>query len=315
VAWAFVWLLVVYPSPEQATIGDSERELLREQLEAAQNRATQSTSIFELPWKKFFTSLPVMAIWVGSFCRNFIFAMLISEVPQYFKDSYGLPTATIGVLSAAPHVCMVIFMSFGSVFFDKLIQKQLLSVTWTRKLAQFIGYGVQGGCTLAIAFIDDYKQAFILLCVGAAFSAFAISGFQTNPLDLAPQYAGPLTGIVRTGMLGAVVSTSLASLLPGRSRTLESWQKMFMIGGILHLAGAVFYLLFASGERQSWAKDPTAGQPRAEDIPREVYNGHFADEPRRSEAEPLLRSVESVTHGGIKPASHRYGGLMNGSVN
>ncbi|GFR71817.1 vesicular glutamate transporter [Elysia marginata] len=186
---------------------------------------------------------------------------------------------------------MVVFMSFGSVLFDMLIKKRLLSVTKTRKLAQFLGYGVQGGCTLAMAFVDDYKLAFILLCVGAAFSAFAISGFQTNPLDLAPQYAGPLTGIARTGMLGAVVSTSLAAQLPGRTGTLESWQKMFMIGGILHLGGVVFYILFASGERQSWAPDPNAVVQRANGPvpPEEVYDDHFADEVwKGAETDPLF---------------------------
>ncbi|GFR71823.1 vesicular glutamate transporter 2 [Elysia marginata] len=44
VAWAFIWLLVVYPSPDQANIGDEERRLLREQVEAAQNRTGQSQS-------------------------------------------------------------------------------------------------------------------------------------------------------------------------------------------------------------------------------------------------------------------------------
>lgn len=297
VAWAIVWLLVVYPSPDQANIGEEERRLLREQLDAAKNGTGQSQSILELPWRKFFTSLPVLAVWVGSFCRNFIFAMLISEVPQYFKDSYQLSTARIGLLSAVPHVCMVVFMSFGSVLFDMLIKRRLLSVTKTRKLAQFLGYGVQGGCTLAIAFVDDYMIAFVLLCVGAAFSAFAISGFQTNPLDLAPQYAGPLTGIVRTGMLGAVVSTTLSSQLPGRYGTLKSWQEMFMIGGILHLAGVVFYLLFASGERQSWAPSPNSDPAN---VPREqVYDDHYTREARGGgESDPLFPGHSVGTAGG-----------------
>ncbi|GFO41990.1 vesicular glutamate transporter 2 [Plakobranchus ocellatus] len=288
VVWALLWFLVVYPSPDQARIGEEEQRLLWEQMERARQEATNRQSILQLPWKKFFTSLPVLAIWVASFCRNFIFAMLISEVPQYFKDSYGLSTATIGLLAAAPHLCMVIFMSFSSVIFDMLVKKRVLSMTWIRKIAQGTGYGIQGACMLAIAFTDDYIWSCVLLCVGAAFSGCAISGFQTNPLDLAPEYAGPLVGISRTGMLGSIISTALASQIPGRSKTQQSWNCMFIIGGALHLAGVVFYLIFASGERQPWAPSYVPNEP---DNDRQgAYDDHFANEPHASETDPLFPS-------------------------
>ena len=38
-------------------------------------------------------------------------------------------------------------------------------------------------------------------------------GFKVNPVDLAPQYASVLTGIVRSGVLGASISTALAGAL------------------------------------------------------------------------------------------------------
>lgn len=61
---------------------------------------TQDTVIFiiqnqPVPWCKFFTSLPVLAIWVGAFCRNFMFGLLITEVQQYYKDVYNLPSSMV----------------------------------------------------------------------------------------------------------------------------------------------------------------------------------------------------------------------------
>ena len=38
-------------------------------------------------------------------------------------------------------------------------------------------------------------------------------GFKVNPVDLAPQYSSVLTGIVRSGVLGASISTALAGAL------------------------------------------------------------------------------------------------------
>ncbi|CAG5115401.1 unnamed protein product [Candidula unifasciata] len=160
-----------------------------------------------------------------------------------------------GLLSGVPQIFMVVFMLAGACVFDMLVKRGVLSVTNTRKLAQCSGFGIQGLCTLSIGFVDDHIQAFVLFSVGAAFSGFAISGYQTNPLDLAPQFAGPLTGISRTGMLGSVISTTLASALTGHSHSLKDWQYVFITAGCVHLAGVVFYGIFASGNLQPWASE------------------------------------------------------------
>lgn len=34
-----------------------------------------------------------------------------------------------------------------------------------------------------------------------------------------------------------------------------AWNKVFIISASLHLAGVLYYLIFASGKRQSWAQD------------------------------------------------------------
>ena len=38
-------------------------------------------------------------------------------------------------------------------------------------------------------------------------------GYRVNPVDLSPQYASVLTGVARSGQLGATVSTGLAGAL------------------------------------------------------------------------------------------------------
>lgn len=40
-----------------------------------------------------------------------------------------------------------------------------------------------------------------------------IVAFKVNPVDLAPQYSSVLTGIVRSGVLGASISTAIAGTL------------------------------------------------------------------------------------------------------
>ncbi|BFY98462.1 hypothetical protein BsWGS_01502 [Bradybaena similaris] len=251
VAFCIMWMMVIASSPAtHPRILEEEESLLRRSGVSTTTKANSNKSV---PWCKFFRSMPVFAIWVAAFSRNFIFALLITEVQQYFKDVYNLSPSMNGLLSGVPSIFMVIFMLPGACMFDQLVKRNILSVTNTRKLAQCSGFGIQGVCTLAIGFVDDHIQAFILLCVGVAFSGFAISGYQTNPLDLAPQFAGPLAGISRTGMLGSVISTILVSALTGQSHSLRDWQHVFIITGCVHLAGVVFYGIFASGSLQPWA--------------------------------------------------------------
>ena len=42
------------------------------------------------PWKKFFTSGPVIAIMVANFCRSWSFYLLITDQAEYFKEALDI---------------------------------------------------------------------------------------------------------------------------------------------------------------------------------------------------------------------------------
>ena len=92
---------------------------------------------------------------------------------------------------------------------------------------------------------------------------------------------------------------------------------MFMIGGIIHLAGAVFYLIFASGERQSWAQPDN--QARPPDVAE--YDDHFAEQAWGAESDPLYPGRGGAKGGdtyggtGYTPTSASYNGAPCGSLN
>ncbi|CAG5115400.1 unnamed protein product [Candidula unifasciata] len=79
-AWCIMWMMVIASSPStHPRILQEEESLLRRSGVSTTQKANSNQSV---PWCKFFTSMPVIAIWVGAFCRNFIFALLITEVQQ-----------------------------------------------------------------------------------------------------------------------------------------------------------------------------------------------------------------------------------------
>lgn len=257
VIWSFAWVCTIYDTPTlHPGLHRSETDVFSKE---GANVSKGSQSVAQrIPWSKILRSLPVWAIILGSFCRNWIFSMMITQVPQYFKDAFKIDIATIGFTAALPEVLMTIVTISGGVFIDKLIKHNLLSTSHGRKLAQCTGFGIEALCLIGLRFVETSEIALTLLSVGVGFSGLAISGYQVNPLDLAPQYVSILTGLSRLGTLGAILSTFVAGTL--HQNNLQSWQNLFTIAGSIHLAGVLFYGIFASGERQPWA-EPTETRP------------------------------------------------------
>ncbi|KAJ8304790.1 hypothetical protein KUTeg_018373 [Tegillarca granosa] len=216
VIWSLIWLFCIYDTPSDHP-GLSNRERSLFDREGSNVRAGNRQIAANIPWRQILTSLPMSAVIAGSFCRNWIFSLLITELPKYFQDSYGLPIAEIGWIAALPDVFMTVVVILAGALIEKLIKSQKITTTFGRKFSECFGY-------------------------------------QVNPLDLAPQYASILTGLSRLGSIGAILSTSIAAYISGHSPTIESWHKIFLIAGAVHMGGVVYYGIFASGEKQSWAE-------------------------------------------------------------
>ena len=86
------------------------------------------------------------------------------------------------------------------------------------------------------------------------FKGFAWAGFSVNHLDVAPQYAAILMGISNTlGTIPGIISPSITGYLV-EDKSVDSWQHVFIITAFVYALGAIFYGIFASGERQEWSK-------------------------------------------------------------
>ncbi|KAK3098732.1 hypothetical protein FSP39_022499 [Pinctada imbricata] len=253
VVWSIVWVSFVHDTPEMDPNLSPEEKQIYEK-EGHQVSASSVQKVKYIPWREMLTSLPLSAIFVGNFCRNWVFAMVVTELPQYYADGYKIDIASIGFLTSLPEILMTIVVVVGGIIFDQLIKSQTISTTTARKVAQCTGFGVESLCIFLLVFVNNHTLAMLLLCLGVGMSGLTISGYQVNPLDLAPQYAHVLTGISRLSCVGAVFSTFVAGYL--RQDNLSSWQRIFLIASIIHFLGVVYYGIFASGERQPWA-DPS----------------------------------------------------------
>ncbi|CAG2221051.1 SLC17A6_7_8 [Mytilus edulis] len=248
IIWSTLFMCTVKDSPSNNThLSTSERLLFDS--ERAKTKKPSSQTVKGIPWKNILTSVPVSAIFVACFTRNWMISLVRTVVPQYMEDLFDLSIFEIGLLSSLSAICMALVTVTGGVLIDKLIKFGFVSTTVGRKIAQCSGYGIEGVCIFCLGYIQDIDAAMVMLCVGVGASGLAVSGFKSNSLDLSSTYVSIVTGITRMGITGATISTLLVSLLRSRLEVsfITTWREVFMVAGCLHIAGVIYYGIFASG--------------------------------------------------------------------
>lgn len=159
-----------------------------------------------------------------------------------------------GLLTAAPPLASFITALAAGPAADLVITRRWLSVTATRKLFTFVGGMSLAGFIAGVGFVNcDPILAVTFLTIGWAFSGLIGVGPRVSMLDMSPQHAGVLNGIVNTvNSAGGFVSPLLVALLtrgqPSRSR----WQLVFFITASLFASGNTAYVLLGTSREQQW---------------------------------------------------------------
>ena len=96
------------------------------------------------------------------------------------------------------------------------------------------------------------------MSIGQAFLEFAMmGGYLFSIFELAPSYAGILTGITNTfGVITGFVCPMVVTLLTPNG-TRDEWLNVFYLAAGITIFGSVMYLLFGSSKLQEWAVPPS----------------------------------------------------------
>uniref|UniRef100_A0A672MW28 Vesicular glutamate transporter 1 n=1 Tax=Sinocyclocheilus grahami TaxID=75366 RepID=A0A672MW28_SINGR len=254
ICWYLFWILVSYESPAaHPTITPEERKYIEDAIGESAGLMNPVTK-FNTPWRQFFTSMPVYAIIVANFCRSWTFYLLLISQPAYFEEVFKFEISKVGILSALPHLVMTIIVPIGGQLADYLRSHNIMTTTNVRKLMNCGGFGLEATFLLVVGFSHTKGVAISFLVLAVGFSGFAISGFNVNHLDIAPRYASILMGISNgVGTLSGMVCPLIVGAMT-KNKTREEWQYVFLIASLVHYGGVIFYGIFASGEKQSWAE-------------------------------------------------------------
>ncbi|KHJ48974.1 hypothetical protein D918_00092 [Trichuris suis] len=251
ILWSFLWMLTVADSPtKDKRITQDELALIRENRSAEYNRR-KTTSV---PWKRILLSVPVWAIVMAHFTENWGFYTMLTYLPAYMNDVLHFELQKTGFVSAIPYLTMGILLQISGILAHCIQKKFQLRLVILRKLMTSGGLLVQAAFVLLTVTSSNSLLATAYVCMGVGFGGIAWSGFSTNQLDVADQYASVVMGISNTiATLPGMISPLLVGAIV-KEKTISEWRIIFYITAAMFAAGALVYMIFAQATKQSWTK-------------------------------------------------------------
>lgn len=197
--------------------------------------------------KSMLGSMAVWAIIVSHFCSNWGGYVLLSWLPTYISEGLGVDFAAVGLFTMIPAMASFLFLNVAGWVTDRLISSGM-NVTFVRKLMQTIGFGGSAIVLAVVGYVESAPLAIALMAFGNMVGAFALGGWGSNHIDLAPKHAGTLMGLSNTaGTLPGIIGVFVSGLI---LQWTGSWILVFQVATALNIVGLVFYLIFASTEKQ-----------------------------------------------------------------
>lgn len=256
--WTLCWGFFARDSPaEMPNITKVERKYIEHSLGKKTFSDLPDLRKRAKPWKAIFTSLPVWAILVANAAGNYGAYMLLTQMPTYLKEVLKFDIKSNGLFSMIPYLAFWVMISLAGMFADLLIEREILTIKWTRKLFCAIGQCVPAGFLIGLGYMTCFQQpeAIALLTFSLAFCGFQFPSVFVNHGDIAPNYAGTIFGITNTGasIPGIIAPYVVASITVNKSQ--QEWLVAFYIAAVIYVLGVIFFLIFSDGEIQEWAKD------------------------------------------------------------
>jgi len=249
ILWSLMWLLMVRNSPsEQPWIKKEEVEYIELSLAGD----LQSKDVL-IPWKSIFTSLPVWAIIVAHFTHGWGLYTMVAELPIFYikRFNFNLNEATIA--STVPFLVTFFVVLIGGQLADYLREQSICSTGTVRKIFTALGYVFPAVFFIAASYSSNSSIVRALIALGMGLNGLSICGYYVNHLDIAPPLAGVLLGVTDTiATVAGIVSLTLTGAIV-QHHSAEEWRTVFYIMDAVFLLGGIFYVLFASGEKQPWA--------------------------------------------------------------
>ncbi|MGB0449621.1 MAG: ACS family MFS transporter [Porticoccaceae bacterium] len=239
--WAVLWFRITASKPGQ------HPRISAQELAHIQSDGEPSKTESAPPILKLLKSPAILAIIVAHFCNNWSLFLLLTWLPTFINKGLGVDYASIGYFTMVPFLVSFLFLNISGGIADRMI-KNGMAVIKVRKIMQSISLGGMAAAMMVVGYAETVWIAVAIMTVGNAMGSAAMGGFVVNHMDIAPKYAGTLMGITNTmGAVPGIIGVYTAGLI---LEVTGSWAMVFQLAGAISLFGMLFYLRFASADKQ-----------------------------------------------------------------
>uniref|UniRef100_A0A1B0FMP5 Major facilitator superfamily (MFS) profile domain-containing protein n=1 Tax=Glossina morsitans morsitans TaxID=37546 RepID=A0A1B0FMP5_GLOMM len=253
--WMILWIIFVQDNPsQQRFITAEEREMINGSL--GQSKEDTKDGHAPTPWKQVLTSIPFWAILIAHCCSNWGWYMFLIEVPFYMKQVLALNVTSNAMASAMPYFPLLIFSIVLGKILDTLKAKEKITTTTARKISTTIASVIPMSCLLILCYIGcRHTWAVAIMTIGIISMGAMFSGFLSNHIDIAPNFAGTLVALTNTlATLPGIIVPIFVGFITKDNQTIAAWRIIFFVTIVLFVIEFVVYIIFGSGEEQPWNK-------------------------------------------------------------
>ncbi|KAH8306001.1 hypothetical protein KR018_009812, partial [Drosophila ironensis] len=251
--WCALWYIFSANNPtESRFISKPELEYVESSLK---HNEKYHKTIIPIPWKAIWTSAPFLALLVVRCCENWGLSTLQSQIPSYMHGVLDMDMKSNAFFSALPFLAMWIMSYIYLAVAEVLLGKNSVSLTFLRKTFNSIALFVPCGTLIGIGFLDKEQKnlAIALMTIGVGFNSGQTIGSVLNTIDLSPNHASILMGIVNTAAnFVPIVTPLVVGLIVEDDTDRTEWQIVFIIASVLFLVGNVIYVIFGTAVSQPW---------------------------------------------------------------
>ncbi|XP_066146408.1 putative inorganic phosphate cotransporter [Euwallacea fornicatus] len=209
------------------------------------------------PWMKIFTSIHCWAIIIGVSGYSWFVTLLSTEFSVFLAKVFEFDLSTTGTIAAMPTLIGAAVGFPLSYLSDYLPKKGLISVVNSRRLFQLVGVtGVSiGMVSMTFVPIEHRRWTVGIISIAEPFIMMTgIGGAGVNILDISPKYAGIISGIESTFSNTVVIFAPLVVdwVCGEHMNDISRWRIVFLIASAFAIGSAIFFVLFATDQKQNW---------------------------------------------------------------
>ncbi|XP_072377671.1 putative inorganic phosphate cotransporter isoform X2 [Diabrotica undecimpunctata] len=214
------------------------------------------TTNVKIPWIEILTSVPFWAITLTSLGQGWGTSTVMSEMPTYFDKVLKFDISSNGVLSSLPYINRFVCVFIWGFSADYITKRKCLSLTNTRKLFTVIGSAGMGIMLFIVGFLPETTNRYVVVAILIASEgvhAATSAGYNISHIDLSPNFAGTLMGLVNTAeeIFSLITPLSVQYIVTDETDR-HQWKIIISIGTCMMIAASVIFCLFSTAEKQPW---------------------------------------------------------------